>query len=131
MVAESEGAVCARCSALWPSTASACPECGWPNRIHRIHERAVIQPQSRHALRARSPGKGKWLFQRVFKEEFFRVTKRWHLVSRLFDRTANWYVEHIVDRKSGKIVRHVEEDLSSHQGHGSDRKRRQQPAGKE
>lgn len=44
-------------------------------------------------------------------------------LERIVDRARNWYREHISDRRTGEVVRHVEEKLSDRVGHGSANRR--------
>ena len=49
---------------------------------------------------------------------------QWMKIHRIIDRVKGWYYEHIVDPETGNVVRHCEEPLSKHQGHGSAKKSR-------
>ena len=40
-------------------------------------------------------GRGKWFQKQTVGDSFFRLTGRWHRMSRLIDRRANRYIEHI------------------------------------
>jgi hypothetical protein len=40
-----------------------------------------------------------------------------------FDRNADRYHEHVEDAATGEVIRHVEEPLSQHHGHGSAKRR--------
>jgi hypothetical protein len=74
-----------------------------------------------------SPSKGKAKRWRKFGDDFYRLTGRWSILQRTFDKAKDWYYEHIVDRETGKVLRHVEEKLSDHVGRGSAKNRSQPP----
>jgi len=74
------------------------------------------------ALKAK-PRTGKWFVKQKIGDELYRATGRWHRLRRLFDRRHDRYVEHIEDAETGELVKHVEEPLSSHVGHGDARNR--------
>jgi len=70
------------------------------------------------------PEVGKWFMKFKVGEELHRLTGRWHQLERVLDRRRNRYFEHIEDADTGQTVRHVEERLTEHQGHGDARRRR-------
>lgn len=61
-------------------------------------------------------------FYELFQGADFRADNgRWIQKIRLFDRRNDRYVEHVVDEETGEVYRDVDEPLSSHLGHGSDK----------
>ncbi|HKO46634.1 MAG TPA: hypothetical protein VJV79_02870 [Polyangiaceae bacterium] len=71
------------------------------------------------AYEARPAGTRKFSVQGKQGASFYRLTKRWHVLNRLIDRTNDRYREHIIDEETGDVVRNCEEPLSEHQGFGS------------
>jgi hypothetical protein len=59
----------------------------------------------------------------IFKigDNFFKKTKKWHVIERLIDRKNNLYKEYIKDER-GNTIKDVIEPLSNHTGHGSAKK---------
>jgi hypothetical protein len=55
-------------------------------------------------------------------EDFHRKTRKWNTIYRLIDGCNNLYRETFWDKETGQIIRHCEEPLSEHRGHGSDKK---------
>lgn len=97
-----------------------CKICGSTKRAYGKGLDAKVPIYSKLTFKARHPGR------RPFAEGFVgdslhRLTGVWSRVERIFWRDDDWYREHISDRKSGRVIRHVEHRLSEHKGHGADR----------
>lgn len=67
------------------------------------------------------PAIGKWFMKQKVGDEFFRLTRQWHRLSRVLDRRRDRYVERIEDAETGEVVKHVDERLTDHTGHGEAR----------
>jgi len=70
-------------------------------------------------FKARHPGVGRPFVEGKVGDDVHRKTGRWMRLERIIDRARDWYREHISDRTTAEVVRHVEEPLSHHQDHGS------------
>jgi hypothetical protein len=55
-------------------------------------------------------------------DDLHRQTNQWNKVDRDIDRENDRYRETITDGKTGKVIRSVDEPLSSHRGRGSAKK---------
>lgn len=98
-----------------------CPVCGSSNRKFEIDIGGEITPRSLFKFKARHQAGGKPFAWGTVGSDLYRKTGQWMRLERFFDRINDWYREHISVRESGVVVRHVEEPLSQHRGHGSAR----------
>jgi hypothetical protein len=71
---------------------------------------------------ARSKGSKTWYRRQWVGDSFYRELRRWHLLNRIIDRSKNWYFEHIADKETGEVIRHVDQPLSDHTDRGSAKK---------
>jgi hypothetical protein len=71
--------------------------------------------------KAKATGKGKPFVEGVDGDDVHRATGHWNVLSRLIDRRGNRYRERIVDGETGEVIRDVDEPLTGHRGHGSDK----------
>jgi hypothetical protein len=76
--------------------------------------------------KAKSQGKGKPHLEGKTGDDLHRKTGKWMFLERVFDHAKNWYKELITDPETGEVVRHCEEPLTDHGGHGS-AKRKSEP----
>ena len=95
-----------------------CPSCG--AITHTKHLEGSITPEGRLFRRARSPGKANYDFQHEEGHSFHRTTGRWHWLTRIIDRTRNWYLAHIVDAETGDLIRYKDEPLNLHKSKQDD-----------
>ena len=104
-----------------------CPTCRGLNRkLHLIATTEVQILSSVNTLGVRAGlSKAKGWFKRTQLKEAFQRNLNHALVDvcRIFDRENDRYKETVTVRKSGEIIHAVDEKLSEHRGHGSDRKR--------
>ena len=49
----------------------------------------------------------------VSGDDLHRKSGRWSVVIRTFDRAKDWYYEHITDKETGQILRHVEKNSAT------------------
>ena len=68
--------------------------------------------------RAGATGRRKWFVEEWDYWSIFLKTGALNRVRRVIDRENGKYLEHIEDER-GNVIRHCEEPLSEHQGHGS------------
>ncbi len=107
---------------LQPDQRAPCPKCGSLSRaFHKVLEAQVTPTASLNAVQRRPsfPGGSRVLeltqgWVPSFKYGFVNKIRR-------FDRILKTYLEH-VELKDGTVVHHVEEPLSEHTGHGSDKR---------
>jgi hypothetical protein len=60
-------------------------------------------------------------------DDFYQSLGKWSILVRTFDGLRDWYYEHIVDKETGRVIKHCEEKLSDHRGHGSAKKTPRKP----
>jgi len=118
---EKEGVSCPSCKAPLRTggadgTSVRCGKCG--STTHFKHLSSGVALAARLFRRARSPGRARFDVQREEGDSYHRDSARWHRLIRVIDRVRNWYYEHVTDRETGNLVRHVEEPLSNHRSRG-------------
>lgn len=76
-------------------------------------------------LRARGfrAGVSKWFAELFQGPDFSTRLGRWMNKLRIIDRDKDRYIERIDDPETGERIHDTDEPLSSHTGHGSDRRR--------
>jgi hypothetical protein len=52
-------------------------------------------------------------------DDFYRDLGKWSILVSTFDGLRDWHYEHIVDKETSRVIKHCEEKLSDHLGHGS------------
>jgi hypothetical protein len=70
-------------------------------------------------IRRKRDGEKKFLSETIVGADFFRDEQAWVQKERSIDREHNSYKELIVNPKTGKEIRKVDEPLTSHQNRGS------------
>jgi len=108
-----------------------CPECGSLSRAKNLKlsdETTVkdfIDIKKKSEEPHKFPSRKK---QRVHLQQGDQInheTGKW--ISKVWrvdkDISPAWYTEILIDTETGKIIKHVEEPLDQHQGHGSDKKK--------
>lgn len=101
-----------------------CPTCGSLGRFYGQYLSGEITPRSMVKFKARHENRGKPFAWGKVGSDLYRKTGQWRRLERVFDRLNDWYREHISDRRTGKVIKHLEEPLSQHRGHGSAKKSR-------
>ncbi len=107
---------------------SICPECGGADRLIESADTGTIESHDLIKLKKKRPGKKKPYEELKVGEDLHRDTGTWSKLDRRIDRENDRYQEHI-ENAEGRVVRHVDEPLSEHQGHGSAKKRAKEPGG--
>jgi hypothetical protein len=74
------------------------------------------------SLKTRTAGRGGPLVEAKVGDDLHRKSGRWRRLERIIDHARNWYREFIGDPRTGEVIRHVEEPLSRHIGHGAARR---------
>jgi hypothetical protein len=100
-----------------------CPKCGAIRRaaIETLEDVVLVLDGMR--MVGKRAGRARPLFEARTGASYFRSGQEWHHVERLVDRENDRYVEKITRISTGEVVRHVDEPLSEHIGHGSDKRR--------
>lgn len=104
------------------SERSPCPACGSMSRIHEVQVTETIVARDHMRMKGKHNGKGRPFFDARVGASFYYKTQEWHHLERVIDRDNDLYIETIKNPKTGEIIRHIEEPLSEHQGHGSAKK---------
>ncbi len=135
MSAEVEFVRCSQCGAdlhespgIDPSQRVPCPRCGSNGRKLGVEIRAQVTLHSMLSYKGRRGGKGRPFVEGRVGGELQRSTGRWLRLERVIDRARDWYREHISDPRTGEVVRHVEEPLTQHHGHGAAKRRPEPPS---
>jgi hypothetical protein len=68
--------------------------------------------------KAYKPDSSKFYLDTRSGVSYYRKGNQWHHLVRVIDRENDRYVETIRVLSTGKLIRHVEERLSAHIGHG-------------
>lgn len=74
------------------------------------------------SFKARNAGRGRPSVEGMVCDDLHRKSGHWFRLERVIDRARDWYRELISDRRTGKVIRHFEEPLSKHIGHGTARR---------
>lgn len=98
-----------------------CQNCGSVQRTYGVVLSGQITPRSMLKFKARHEDRRKPFAWGKVGSDLHRKTGLWMRLERVFDRMNDWYSEHISERETGRVIRHVEELLSEHRGHGSAR----------
>jgi hypothetical protein len=103
-----------------------CPSCGSLGRAYGVHSTELpIEVHESLKGKIKDPTKTRRRKVRVeFRtgDDFHRKTGQWNKVDRDIDRENDRYREVVVDGKTGKVIRAVDEPLSAHRGRGSAKK---------
>lgn len=76
---------------------------------------SMIAAKARHGIR----GFIKPFLHLMKGDDLFRKTGKWNRREKIEDRDRDRCFEHITDGETGEVIRHCEEALSEHRGHGS------------
>ncbi len=99
-----------------------CPYCGCTRKLVRLGHTDTVSVHDRYRFKAKNPGTHKKVFWSKGGDDLQRDTGRWMTLSRTFDKREDWYTETLIDKETGEIVKHVEEPLTQHIGHGAAKK---------
>lgn len=100
-----------------------CSECGSTSRIFAKDDlEGELAPAGTLRARGYRAGLSKWFIEIVQGVDFSTRLRRWMKKLRIIDREQDRYVEAVVDPETGNKIHDVDEPLSSHTGHGSDRR---------
>lgn len=100
-----------------------CPFCGCMARLAVESMQDEIAFREHTRIKGRHAGESRSHFEERVGGSYFRKHGEWHHLFRLIDRENNRYVETIKRHSSGEVLRHVDEPLSEHLGHGSAKRR--------
>jgi hypothetical protein len=129
MSAEMQFIRCSKCDADIDESPSTdphqrvpCPKCGSTGRKFGVGISAQMTVRGMLQYRGRRGGIGRPFVEGKVGSDFQRSTGRWVRLERAIDRARDWYRERISDPKTGEVIRHVEQPLSEHRGHGAARR---------
>ena len=98
-----------------------CQSCGSMARTINVQLDGAITFHSSLDLKVKRGGRGRPALHLRTGDDLTRSTGRWARLDRIIDRENDRYAEHIEDAETGRVLRHVDEPLSSHRGRGSAR----------
>lgn len=115
---------CAKCSEVIKPTPKVCPQCGGTKRIINmvVVDKIVFHDSIQGRLKRIINGKIKVIHKQKIGDSYHRDTKKWNFRKMIVDLLNNRYVETITDKETGEIIKHTDEKLSDHIGHGSAKK---------
>ena len=118
---------CDDCGKEFDSAENSCPKCGSKNITKHICFTENVSLNIRDRVKAKAkddalPSKKKVVVEYIQGFEESQSTESGYVQKeRLIDHINDKYKEVVVD-ENGKVIRHCEEPLSKHQGHGSAKK---------
>ena len=120
-----EKSQCVTCEAVLYEPVSdmrdSCPVCQDTRRRFDVTMKDTVAFYAHTRIRGKRAGSNKIAFDSRSGASYFRKEQVWHHLVRQIDRENNRYVETITVLATGELVRHVDEPLTDHIGHGSDR----------
>ncbi len=107
-----------------PSERQPCPECGSLKRTFDLQIAETVDVEVGLGLKHKRPGRKRPVAEEVRRSELFRDTGERRYVERVIDRSdpdpEKWrYREKITDKRTGEVVREVDERLKNHVGRGA------------
>jgi len=99
-----------------------CPECGSTGRCAEIGISSTVTARGMLSFKARRIRSGRPFAEGKVGNDLHRKSGRWFRLERIIDHARDWYREIISDRRTGKVIHHVDEPLSKHIGHGAARR---------
>ncbi len=97
---------------------SPCPKCGSKSRIVNEHIEDTVIFHGKLGLKARHGQTGKPFYESISGSDLNHKTGEWMKIERVIDRENDKYKEKIINPKTKEVLRHCEEPLSQHTGHG-------------
>src|SRR5690348_17270435 len=95
-----------------------CPVCGSLSRQVAAQLHDGINFHDGNRAKAFKPGSSKFYVDMRSGPSYYRKGNQWHHLVRVIDRENDRYVETVRVLSTGELIRHVEEPLSEHIGHG-------------
>ena len=99
----------------------ACPSCGSMARHFNVNVSDTLQFHESLGMKHKN-AEGRTLAESVGGDDLHRKTGEWMRKERVIDHANDHYKEVVTDPETGEVVHQCEEPLSSHVGHGSDKK---------
>jgi hypothetical protein len=96
-----------------------CPKCGATTRKTCVSISDTVELHDDTAFKLKSKGVKKPIVEGKSGDDLTIKTGRWAARTRLIDREQNRYIERIVDKNTGDVLRDVDEPLTDHVCHGS------------
>ena len=72
---------------------------------------------------SKPPEGGRWFYQGRIDHSHYKKDNEYHFIQRYIDTDRNRYYERIINKKTGEVVREVDEPLTEHTGRGSAKKK--------
>jgi hypothetical protein len=82
----------------------------------------TVRPEALMEFRQRGRGRHRYSYESRSGPLWRSDGGGWVRISRVIDRQGNRYFEHVEDRNTGDVLRHIDQPLSSHVGRGSARR---------
>jgi len=96
-----------------------CPSCGSKNRLVSLWLQGQIELHSMLRLKGLEAGRKRPFLKAKVGDDLFRKTGEWNRVEQVVDRRNNRYKKRVVNPRTGKLQRDVDEPLTAHKGYGS------------
>ena len=119
---------CGACGALLAETLNLpaeqrkpCPSCGSTARHFSVNVSDTLHFRESLGVKHKNAA-GKTLAESVAGDDLHRKSGKWMKKERVIDHANDHYKEVVTDPETGEVVHQCEEPLSSHVGHGSDKK---------
>ncbi len=111
--------VCSDCGCELEPEMEHCQECGSKNRTIKLNIEERLEFKEKIQIKEKKEGKKKPTRESIYGDEINQATGKWIDKKRIIDRENDKYIETITDPETGEIIRHCDEKLSEHTGHGS------------
>jgi len=104
-----------------------CPSCGSMIRAIHVTIRDTVIIKEKLGIKGRHAGGGKPFIEHVQGDDLHRDTETWRHLSRIIDRENDKYHEVVKDSATGDIFHECHEPLSQHRGHGTAKRKSEEP----
>ena len=96
-----------------------CAACGSTARTFNSHIQDTLTLYKKTKIKQKRAGHKKPIYEGILGEDLHRNSGQWNCLTREIDRENDRYKEIIVDPKSGKIIRNINERLTEHTNRNS------------
>jgi hypothetical protein len=95
-----------------------CGNCGSTNRNYHVSISETVVARDGIGMKAKRPGEKRPFVEDRAMPDFSRSKGKLVHREQVIDRDNDRYFERVTDYESGEVIRHCEEPLSQHGGHG-------------